>query len=123
MLEERELRKKLLRDSVTHGKMSTSAKRPYDAVKVSGVVYTSRSGWCPYYGGHVRSEGSEGTMSCVRVAGEKTTRDVTVTSWMTCAQQSFHGSIQTAVKDEVSMNLTSARSDCAVSGVVIRIVL
>ena len=30
---------------------------------------------------------------------------------------------QTAVKDEVSRGLTSARSDCAVSGVVIRVVL
>ena len=62
-------------------------------------------------------------MSCLRVPGEETTQDVTVTSWTTCAQQSFHGSIQTAIKDEVSMSLTSARSDCAVSGVVIRIVL
>ena len=44
------------------------------------------------------SEGSEGTMSCLRVPGEKTTQDVTVTSWMTCAQQSFHGSIQTATR-------------------------
>ena len=60
-------------------------------------------------------------MSCLCVSGEVTTQDVTVTSWMTCAQQSFHGSIQTAIKDEVS--ITSARSDCAVSGVVIRIVL
>ena len=30
-------------------------------------------------------------MSCLRVSGEKTTQDVTVTSWMTCAQQPFHG--------------------------------
>ena len=72
---------------------------------------------------HARSEGSEGTMSCLRVPGEKTTQDVTVTSWMTRAQQSFHGSIQTAIKDEVSISLTSARSDCAVSGVEMRIVL
>ena len=62
-------------------------------------------------------------MSCLRGPGEETTQDVTVTSWMTCAQQSVHGSIQTAIKDEVSMSLTSARSDCAVTGVVIRIVL
>ena len=62
-------------------------------------------------------------MSCLRVSGEKTTQDVTVTSWMTCAQQSFHGLIQTACQDEVPMSLTSARSDCAVSLVVIRIVL
>ena len=60
-------------------------------------------------------------MSCLRVP-EKTTQDVTFTSWMTCAQQSFHGSVHTAIKDEVSISLTSARSDCAVSGVVIRIV-
>ena len=50
-----------------------------------------------------RSEGSQGTVSFPRVPGEKTTQDVTVTSWMTCAQQSFPGSIQTAIKDEVSM--------------------
>ena len=50
-------------------------------------------------------------MSCLRVPGEKTTQDVTVTSWMTCAQQSFHGSIQMAIKDEVSTSVTSARSD------------
>ena len=62
-------------------------------------------------------------MSCLRVSGEKTTQDVTVTSWMTCAQQSFHGLIQTACQDEVPMSLTSARSDCAVSLVVIHIVL
>ena len=61
-----------------------------------------------------RSEGSEGTMSCLRVSGEKTTQDVTVNSWMTCAQQSLHGLIQTACQDEVPMSLTSARSDCAV---------
>ena len=68
-----------------------------------------------------RSEGSEGKMSCLRVPGEKTTQDVTVTSWMACAQRSFHGSIQTAIMSEVS--ITSARSACAVSGVVIRIVV
>ena len=62
-------------------------------------------------------------MSCLRVPEEKTTQDVTVTSWMTCAQQSFHGSMQTAIEDEVSMGLTSARSECAVSGFVIRTVL
>ena len=72
---------------------------------------------------HARSEGSEGTMSCLCVPGEKTTQDVTVTSWMTRAQQSFHGSTQTAIKDEVSRCFTSARSDCAMLGVVIRIVL
>ena len=60
-------------------------------------------------------------MSCLRAPGEKTTQDVTVTSWV--RNKSFHGSTQTAIKDEVSMGLTSARSDCAVSGVVIRIVL
>ena len=43
-------------------------------------------------------------MSCLRGQGEETTQDVTVTSWMTCAQQSVHGSIQTAIKDEVSMS-------------------
>ena len=52
-------------------------------------------------------------MSCLRVPGEKTTQDVTVTSWMTCAQQSFQGSIQTAIKDEVSMGLTTV--PCQVS--------
>ena len=71
----------------------------------------------------MRSEGSEGTMSCPRALGKETTHNVTVTSWMTCAQQSFHGSMQTAIKNEVSSGLTSARSDCAVSGVVMRFVL
>ena len=42
-------------------------------------------------------------MSCLRVPGEETTQDVTVTSWTPCAQQSLHGSIQTAIEDEVSM--------------------
>ena len=59
---------------------------------------------------HARSEGSEGTMSCLRVPGEETTQDVTITSWTTCAQKSFHGSIQTAVTDEVSSVLVGTRS-------------
>ena len=95
---------------------------------------TTSAGTCTYHDGdydyqtehfilrlNARSEGSEGTMSCLCVPGEETTQDVTVTSWMTCAQHSIHGSIQTAIKDEVS--ITSARSDSAVSGVVSRIVL
>ena len=46
----------------------------------------------------------------MRGTREKTTQEVTITSWMTCAQYSFHGLIQTAVTDEVSSGLVGTRS-------------
>ena len=61
----------------------------------------------------------------MRGTREKTTQDVTITSWTTCAQYSFHGLIQTAVTDEVSSGLVRTRSVLvrAVSLSVVRCVL